>query len=148
MQTYTRTIYIDTTLDEIFDFHLDVNNLVKITPSNIKVELLNKDFVPKEGATMDIKVTKNFIPLKWSVKIKKLEKPNILVDVALKSIFKYWEHQHIFEKRGNRVLLKDVVRYELPFGFLGNLINFLIYKDIDSMFKYRQETTKKLLEGK
>ncbi|AXX92666.1 hypothetical protein CPU12_02240 [Malaciobacter molluscorum LMG 25693] len=148
MQIYTRTIYIDTTLDDIFDFHLDTNNLVKITPPNIKVKLLNENFIPKEGSIMNIKVTKNFISLNWSVKIKKLERPKILIDIAEKSIFKYWEHQHIFEERGNRILLKDVVRYEVPFGFLGKLVNYFIYRDIDNMFKYRQDITKKILEGK
>ncbi|RXJ87087.1 SRPBCC family protein [Arcobacter sp. CECT 8985] len=148
METYTKQTYINTSLDEIFNFHIDTKNLVKITPPNISVKLLDKEFVPKEDSVMNLIVTKNFIPLKWSVKIKKLQYPNLLVDVAEKSVFKFWEHQHIFEQRGNRILLKDVVRYELPFGFLGKLFNFFVYKDIDNMFNYRHKITKKILEEK
>ena len=80
------------TIEQLFDFHLDVSNLKKITPPDTKVELLNKDFTPFEGGILDIKTIKNFIPTTWQVKIEKLQKPNLLVDVALKSPFEYWEH--------------------------------------------------------
>lgn len=96
MKTFEKTTLIKCDVNELFEFHLDTNNLTKITPKNIKVKLLTPNFEAKEGEVLKIKSTKNFIPLNWTVKIDKLEKPNILIDVALKSPFKYWEHQHIF----------------------------------------------------
>lgn len=41
-----------------FNFHLDSNNITKITPQNIKVELLNSDTKTFEGKIVRIKTTK------------------------------------------------------------------------------------------
>lgn len=133
------------TVEQLFDFHLDVSNLKKITPPDTKVELLNKEFIPHEGGVLDIKTVKNFIPTTWQVKIEKLEKPNILIDIALKSPFKYWEHSHIFTQKGNVCELKDVVKYELPFGKIGELFNFFIQKELNKMFEFRHKITKEIL---
>lgn len=133
------------TVEQLFDFHLDVSNLKKITPPDTKVELLNKEFIPHEGGVLNIKTVKNFIPTTWQVKIEKLEKPNILIDIALKSPFKYWEHSHIFTQKGNVCELKDVVKYELPFGKIGELFNFFIQKELNKMFEFRHKITKEIL---
>ena len=148
MQTFEKTTYINCDLDDLFDFHLDIGNLKLITPPDTKVNLLNKDFIPHEGGVLKIKTVKFFIPTTWEVKIEKLEKPNILVDLALKSPFKYWEHSHIFTKKGSLCELKDVVKYELPFGKVGNLFDFLIKKQLKNMFNFRHKVTKEFLEKK
>ena len=132
--------------EELFNFHLDSNNITKITPKDTKVELLSADTQTYEGKIVSIKTTKFFISTYWDVEIQKLEFPNILVDVAVKSPFKYWKHQHIFTKKGNMCELKDVIEYEMPFGILGKIVNPLIKKDIISMFEYRHKKTKEILE--
>jgi len=43
MKNITKTTFINCQLDELFDFHMNVNNIKKITPKNIKVELLDFD---------------------------------------------------------------------------------------------------------
>ena len=146
MQTIIQTTLIKCTQEELFNFHLDSNNITKITPTNIKVELLSTDTKTYEGKVVSIKTTKLFIPTYWDVEIKKLEFPNILVDLAVKSPFKYWKHQHIFTKKDNICELKDIIEYELPFGLLGKLVNPFIKNDIIKMFEYRHNQTKKILE--
>merc|ERR1711941_1661 len=126
-------------------FHIDVSNLKKITPPGTKVELLNKDFTPFEGGILNIKTIKNFIPTTWQVKIEKLQKPDILVDIALKSPFKYWEHSHVFTQKGNVCELKDIIKYELPFGKVGELFDFFIQNELKKMFEFRHQVTKEIL---
>ena len=46
METIIKTTIIDCSLEELFEFHLDSNNITKITPANIKVELLNRFVTP------------------------------------------------------------------------------------------------------
>lgn len=146
MKKYEKTSMINCSLEELFDFHLDVNNLKKITPSDTKVTLLNENFIPKQGAILRIKTVKSFIPSNWEVKIEKLQRPNILVDLALKSPFTYWKHSHVFSKKGNICELKDVVEYKLPLGKIGEFFDFLIRKELEKMFSFRHKQTKKLLE--
>ncbi|RXJ99398.1 hypothetical protein CRV02_12210 [Arcobacter sp. CECT 8989] len=146
MKKYEKISFIDCTLEELFDFHLDVNNLKAITPDNIEITFLEENFTPKENRILKIKTVKNFLPIRWEVKIEKLQRPNILVDLALKSPFKYWKHSHVFTKKGNMCELRDVVEYELPFGKVGGLFDFFIKKELDAMFTFRHNKTKKLLE--
>lgn len=134
------------TIEQLFDFHLDVSNLKAITPPDTKVELLNKDFIPHEGGVLNIKTIKNYIPTTWQVKIEKLQSPNLLVDVAIKSPFEYWEHSHIFTQKGNVCQLKDVVKYKLPFGKVGEFFDLFIQIELQKMFDFRHEVTKKILE--
>lgn len=149
MQTFEKVSIIkNCDIDELFDFHLDISNLKNITPLDTKVKLLNKDFTPYEGGVLKIKTVKYFIPTIWEVRIDKLQRPNLLVDIAVKSPFKYWEHSHIFTKRGNVCELKDVVNYELPFGKIGSLFNFFIKKELENMFEFRHKITKKFLSKK
>jgi ligand-binding SRPBCC domain-containing protein len=146
MKTFEKTTLLDCDIEKLFDFHLDMKNLKVITPLNTKVELVNKDFIPHEGGVIKIKTVKNFIPTTWEVKIEKLDSPNILVDVAIKSPFKYWKHSHVFTKKGSMCELKDIVEYKLPFGKIGELFDFFIQKELKDMFNFRHRITKGLLE--
>ncbi len=42
--------------------------------------------------------------------------------------------------------LKDIIKYELPFGKVGELFDFLMRKELKNMFDYRHRITKGLLE--
>lgn len=148
MNSFEKVSTVKCSLDELFDFHLDIKNLKNITPLDTKVELLNKDFIPHEGGVLKIRTVKSFIPTTWEVQIAKIDKPNILIDIALKSPFKYWKHSHIFTQRGNICELKDVVEYELPFGIIGKLFDFFIQNELKKMFDFRHKITKEILDSK
>ncbi len=146
MKKLIQTSLIKCDLEDLFNFHRDSNNITKITPKNIKVKLLIDDTQTYEGKIVKLKTTKFFIPTFWEVKIEKLQSPNLLVDLAVKSPFKYWKHQHIFTKKGNMCELRDEIEFELPFGFLGKIVEPFIELDIKNMFEYRHKKTKELLE--
>ena len=147
MKTIIKTSFINCDLKSLFDFHLDSNNITKITPSDTKVELLNDDTQAFEGKIVKIKTTKFFITTNWEVQIETLEYPNILVDIAQKSPFKYWKHQHVFTQKGSVCELKDIIEYKLPFGILGKIVAPFIENDIIKMFDYRHQQTKIILEN-
>lgn len=147
MKIFRKSTFIKCELEALFDFHLDVANLKNITPKDTHVTLLNEDFIPVQGAILKLKTVKNFVPIYWEVEIQKLERPNILVDVALKSPFAHWKHEHKFFQRDGGCELEDVVTYELPLGWFGALFNFLIKHELDKMFTFRHEVSIKLLEG-
>jgi ligand-binding SRPBCC domain-containing protein len=149
MKVYETISLIHCDIQDLFDFHLDVKNLQAISPKNIKVTLLNENFIPKEGEVLRLKTVKNFIPIMWEVQIAKLQPPNLLVDKALKSPFSFWEHSHSFTQEQNGMCeLRDVVRYKAPFGFVGVLFDFIIRYELDAMFKFRHQVTKEILEKK
>jgi len=148
MKKYEKTSLVSCSIEELFEFHLDSNNIKRITPKDTKVELLSKDFVPAEGEILEIKTTKFCVPTFWAVEISLIKKPNMLVDTALSSPFEFWRHSHIFTKKGNVCELKDVVEYEIPFGFIGNLFSSFVENQLNNMFSYRHKQTKMILEKK
>lgn len=148
MKKFEKISTINCKIEDLFEFHTDMRNLENITPPDTKVDLINKDFVPHEGGVLKIKTVKSFIPTTWEVQIAKIQKPNILVDIALKSPFKYWKHSHVFTQKGNICELKDIVEYELPFGKIGDLFDFFIQNELKKMFDYRHKVTKEILNYK
>ena len=149
MKIYEKVSLIKCELDALFAFHSDTKNLQTISPKHIKVTLLNEDFVAKEGAVVRLKTVQNFIPIIWEVQIERFESPNLLVDVAIKSPFKFWKHSHIFtQKEDGYCELKDRVEYLLPFGFLNFLFDRFAVSQLSAMFAYRHEITAQILEAK
>lgn len=147
MKKIEKATIINCTVEELFEFHTDSANIKKITPKNTKVELLNANTQTHEGKIVKIKTVKFFIPTYWEVKIQKLQYPNLLVDLALKSPFNYWKHQHIFTKIDeSKSELRDVIEYELP--FFAKFLDGFIKKDIENMFNFRHKVTKEILESK
>ena len=148
MKKYEKKSLIACSLDKLFSFHLDSNNIKRITPKDTKVELLNKDFKAKEGEILQIKTTKFFIPTLWSVEISLIKEPTMLVDTAIKSPFAFWRHSHVFTQKGNVCELKDVIEFELPFGVFGNIFSGFVENQLENMFEYRHKQTKYILEKK
>lgn len=149
MKSFEKVSFIkNCTLQELFDFHLDVSNIKKITPEDTKVTVLNKNFKPHESGILNIRTVKNFIPTTWKVQIVKLQAPNILEDLALESPFKYWKHTHEFTQKGNICQMRDIVEYELPFGKFGEMFDFFIQNELKTMFDYRHEKTQEILSNK
>jgi ligand-binding SRPBCC domain-containing protein len=147
MKYFEKQTKINCNVEKLFDFHTDSANIKIITPPNIKVQLLNKDTTTYEKKIVKIKTTKFFIPTYWEVEIRKLQRPDILIDIALKSPFKIWIHKHIFTAVDeNNSILEDKIEFKMPFGFLGRIIEPLIFKDISNMFDYRHKKTKEFLE--
>lgn len=146
MNIFTKISVIECSVEELFNFHLDVKNLEVITPPSMKVELLNKITTPKVGDILKLRSTKGFLSNIWEVEVKELVHPNLLLDEAIKSPFKSFRHSHIFLDLGNGFSeLKDMVEYELPFGFFGNLFDFLVRAEFDKMFQHRHSQTTRIL---
>lgn len=146
MRTYEKSSFIACSAKALFDFHLDVNNLTKISPPNIDVTLLQAPSEPKEGEVIKLRTVKNFLPTTWEVQIKTLRAPTLFVDKALKSPFSLWEHHHIFTPKEGGCELKDIVHFSLPLGFLGGMLHGFVEKELEEMFAFRHDVTKKLLE--
>lgn len=146
MATYMKKSFINCSKEQLFDFHLNTQNLAEITPKDIKLDLLTHNFTPKQSSTLEIKSTKYFIPTYWKIEILKLERPCILIDKALESPFKSWIHQHRFEEIDGKTQLTDIIDFEMPFGLIGKLIEPFILKDLEKMFTFRHEKTKQILE--
>lgn len=148
MNIFETGILIDCNIKDAFDFHSDTNNLVKISPENIKVSILKLDLPLKEGSIIELKINQfGIINVKWKLVIKNLKPDNLITDKMISGPFKYWEHDHSFTEENGKTRMTDSLRYELPFGAIGKLADKIILKRmIRKQFEIRHLKTKEILE--
>jgi ligand-binding SRPBCC domain-containing protein len=80
------------------------------------------------------------IPLHWKTEIAKVDKPHSFMDRQLSGPYKLWEHTHIFVEKEKGILMKDSVKYQLPFGIIGQLAHaIIVHKKLSHIFAYRKQ---------
>jgi ligand-binding SRPBCC domain-containing protein len=85
------------------------------------------------------------IPVYWRTEILRSEPPFRFVDVGRKGPHRLWHHTHRFDVVDGGTLLNNTVRYRLPFGILGRLVNTLkMRRDVDKIFDYRSQRSGEL----
>ncbi len=94
----------------------------------------------------------SFLPVRtqWIARITEFEWDHHFADVQQKGPFKRWHHRHEFvAERRNSVdgtLVRDVIEYEVGFGFLGRLANLIfVERQMRVTFAARQKILPDLL---
>ncbi len=73
--------------------------------------------------------------------------PHVFVDRALKSPYKQWIHRHTFTKLSDeKTLIEDEVRYRLPFEPFGDLALWLVRRELNYIFDFRQDAVAEILQ--
>ncbi len=120
-----------------------------ITPPELDFKILSKldDKDIYEGMTISYTVKPILgIPVFWQTEITEVQHLKKFTDRQLKGPFKIWEHTHTFEVKDNGVLMTDSVNYEVPFSYLGKIIERLIIRNkIKAIFEFRKIVLEKLL---
>ena len=136
---------IERPLDEVFAFFADAGNLERITPPELNFHIVTPQPINiKKGALIDYKLKLRGISLTWKTEITEWNPPFSFTDSALKSPYKQWIHRHEFAAGENgETIMKDIVRYRLPFEPFGDLAHFYVKKELNYIFDYRC----KVIEG-
>jgi ligand-binding SRPBCC domain-containing protein len=149
MHIYTleRTQVIPRPIDETFVFFADAGNLEVITPDWLRFQILTSGPIRMHcGTLLEYRLRWRRVPIRWLTEIRVWEPPRRFVDVQLRGPYRLWEHEHTFEAVSEGTLMRDVVRYALPFGFLGRLVHgWLVRRDLGSIFDYRARKVAALL---
>jgi ligand-binding SRPBCC domain-containing protein len=127
--------------EDVFPFFADAHNLEDITPGWLGFRVLGERPVPMHpGALISYELRLHGIPVRWTTRIAVWEPPERFVDVQLSGPYAVWHHTHTFEPDGNGTLMRDVVRYGLPLGPLGELAHrLLVRRDVQRIFAFRRD---------
>lgn len=89
------------------------------------------------------------VPVTWVALHTEYEPPHLFADRQVSGPFSSWYHRHRFLDDGaGGTILRDEVDYSVPLGALGQFFGgWLITRQLDRMFTYRHETTKRLVES-
>lgn len=148
MYYFERSVSIKCSIEKVFAFYSDTNNLIKISPSSVKVKILKIDLPLKLNSIVELVVTQfGFFKSQWKVRLAEFEEYSVIGDLQVKGPFKYWYHRHCFEKQNGFTLMTDKLEYDLPMGILGKIAHKLfVRKMIEQQFEFRHSKTKEVLE--
>jgi ligand-binding SRPBCC domain-containing protein len=126
---------------EVFQFFADPHNLEKITPPWLRFKVCSRPSEMVAGAEIRYSLRLHGVPIRWVSRIDVWEPPRRFVDVQVHGPYRLWHHTHSLEPGGDHdVLMLDAVRYALPFGPVGELIDrALVHHDLERIFDYRHE---------
>src|SRR5436305_850257 len=127
---------------DTFDFYGDALNLERITPPLLKFEVTTPSPIEMGvGTLIEYKLRLHRVPVRWRTRIEEWEPPRRFVDAQVKGPYSLWEHTHTFEEDGlGATIIRDRVRYSIPFGPLGELADrLLVQRDLEQIFDYRRD---------
>lgn len=137
-----QTQKIPASLDNVWDFISSPANLKHITPPHMGFIVTSSDNSEKmyEGMIITYIVKPILsIPIKWMTEITHVREKAYFVDEQRMGPYKLWHHQHILQEVEGGVLMKDIVTYIPPFGFIGAIANSIfIKKQLHQIFEYRR----------
>jgi len=149
-QSIERSVEIEAPVGDVFAFHLDTRNAGLISPRGTRILAVEGRFpvMPGSIVTMRMRQFPSPVAMAWRVRIEAVVPPSRIVDVAERSPFAAWRHEHLFQSLGpGRTLMTDRVTYRLHGGPLGRLVDRLVVRrQLTRTFAERQRRTRELLD--
>jgi hypothetical protein len=135
---------------EAFAFFADAPNLEAITPPWLHFRMVTpQPIVMGLGTLIDYRLRLHAVPLRWLTRIELWEPGRGFADVQMRGPYRLWHHTHSFSSRRGGTMMRDVVRYALPFGPLGRVARAaLVRRDLDRIFDFRREAVAARLGSK
>jgi len=134
-------------IETVFAFFADAHNLEAITPPWLRFSILSPEPISLQaGAQIVYRLRWHGFPLRWVTEIRTGEPPTQFIDVQLQGPYRLWHHTHRFHSLEGGTLMRDAVRYALPFGLLGRLAHaWPVQADLKTIFDYRAGKVSELL---
>ena len=147
-----RSVEIAAPVEEVFAFHLDTRNAALISPAGTRILAVEGAFPVVAGALVTMRMRQRPMPfaMSWRVRIEEVSPPGRIVDVAERSPFAAWRHEHLFAALDDgRTRMTDRVSYRLPGGPIGALVDrVVVRRQLASAFEERHRRTRALLEAR
>lgn len=138
---------VNGSIDDIWNFISSPANLKEITPDYMGFDITSKGLPDKmyEGMIISYRVSPLLgIKTTWVTEITTVRDKKYFVDEQRVGPYSIWHHQHIIDPIKNGVLMKDIVSYQPPLGFLGAIANSLFIKNkLEEIFEYRTKAVEK-----
>ncbi len=135
----TTELLVDEPRPQVFEFFADAHQLETITPPWLHFSVETPCPIEMcEGTPIDYRLRLHGLPIRWRSKISDWDPPFQFVDEQVKGPYHYWHHLHTFEEVAGGTMVRDVVHYSVPFGFVTHPL--LVRRDLTKIFQYRRAT--------
>ncbi len=142
IHTLEREQVLPVSPEEAWAFFSSPRNLEEITPPDLKFRIVSLDSERMfEGQVIEYRV--RVAPLvwtKWVSEIEEVGEGREFVDVQKVGPYRSWHHRHSFEPEGEGIRMRDTIRYEVGFGFLGEIAHALyVRRKLAHIFDHRAQ---------
>ncbi len=123
-------------LEETFEFFADAGNLDLLTPSWVGFKILSP--LPLDmhaGTLIDYRIRVHGVPVRWRTKIIVWDPPHRFVDLQVRGPYRWWRHEHRFEKVEGGTRVVDEVDYASPLGWIMHPL--MVQRDVERIFDFR-----------
>lgn len=146
LSRFESAVEIAAPVEMVYGFHLDTRNARLIAPAGTRVGEITGRFPASAASVVTMRLRQRPMPVAstWRLRIEAVDRPALVVDVAERSPFAYWRHEHRFEALGPA---RTRVAYRLRLGPLGRLADRLVVaRRLARTFSARHALTRDVLE--
>ena len=132
--------------EAVFSFFSDASNLMRLTPPSLGFQILTPVPVSmEEGALIEYKILLRGLPMRWRTRICRWNPPVEFIDEQLKGPYRKWIHHHTFEETDSgKTLMRDRVRFALPFSPFGDIALPFVRAEVRGIFEFRRKAILKI----
>lgn len=132
--------------DEVFPFFADAGNLERITPPELRFQIVTPAPIEmRRGTRIDYRLGLWGVAFGWQTEITDWSPPETFTDTQLRGPYHTWIHRHEFETDGDATVMADEVRYRLPLWPLGDLALPVVTRQLGRIFRHRARAIRELL---
>ncbi len=133
-------------VDKVFAFFGESKNLEILTPEFLNFKVLRQSTEKiREGTRLDYRLRLHGVPIRWQSLIADWMPNTGFSDIQTRGPYSHWHHTHEFEEMNGGTLIRDKVRFKVPFGAPGEMIlTGFIQQDLQQIFNYRRNKIREL----
>ena len=137
-----RAAVVPVAIEETFAFFAEAANLERLTPSWLSFSIRTPHpIVMGVGTVIDYRISMRGLPLPWRSRIDVWEPGIRFVDRQIVGPYRWWRHEHRFQRVPAGTLVLDDVEY-LPRMRLFS--RRLVERDLARIFDYRQHSLQRI----
>ncbi|WP_417379742.1 SRPBCC family protein [Gimesia sp.] len=146
MASFEASVQLNATPQEMFEFLIDTENILKISPPDTGLSFTKKPDKLYHGAILEFQIQGFGKVQEGTHEIIVFEEPTLFTEKQISGPLKSYTHEHHIVPAGeNQITLIDRLEFEPPGGLLGFLITESKLLDLfDEGFYQRHLTLKKL----
>ena len=145
----TKVVYrsrLETTPEELFEFHMDAKKLAAISPPWPPFRVISETKRAEPGDLQVFRLGTGPVATTWEARVTRVVRGRLLEDIQESGPFRSWRHQHQFLADGDHAILADVVEFRLLPTVVGEFLEYCFVRPpMWAMFAYRHWKTKRLL---
>jgi ligand-binding SRPBCC domain-containing protein len=140
---YKRAITLHRPPEDVFRFCIDGHNFDRIFPGGVRPEPDLDEMTAHLNHVYPFRVTLRGAPVRWVAHIVDYEAGRAFTDELLEGPMMWWRHTHRCDPAPGGTHYEDIVEYRSYFG--SWIDETLVRRELDRVFRYRQEKMKEIL---